>query len=156
MMKNLILLFSCIFATSSALAYVAEFDKKSVYMAVKLGSVVTENGKPKTRVVAKVQVDPETKSLKTAAGQLNIVKYLGYIDEAVVKNYLETNDTYPMKDADLLKLHQKKAAFKKLLETSKRIPFASLIVQLDDPSYEVSVKIQNDSNPLRTLIFLVS
>ncbi len=35
-MKNLGLLFSFIFATSSVLAYVAEFDKKSVYMAVKL------------------------------------------------------------------------------------------------------------------------
>lgn len=151
-MKNLGLLFSLVFAASIASAYVAEFDKKSVFMAVKLGSGVNQDGKQMTHVVAKVRVDPKTNTLKNSAGQLNIVKYLGYINESVVENYLETKDNYPLKNADVLKLHQKLAAFKKHLEASKQIPFASLILQLNDPSYEVSVKLQNDSNPLRTLM----
>ena len=151
-MKNLGLLISLVFAASIASAYVAEFDKKSVFMAVKLGSGINQDGKQMTHVVAKVQVDPKTNTLKNSAGQLNIVKYLGYINESVVENYLETKDNYPLKNADVLKLHEKVTDYKKHLESSQRIPFASLIVLYSDPRYEISVQLQNDSNPLRTLM----
>ncbi len=134
-------------------AYVTVFGSTDVIMLAKLVSSYNVGENSYNYAVVQARVDSKTRSLVTPQGELNVVQTIGYVtDPEILQAYLDSQDTFPLKTADLLKMNKELQDYEKRLTKANRIPFAGLFVMANDPRYEISVKIQKKVNPLRTLL----